>query len=691
MSHAVLINQTFKLSKFSAALLLLSFGAHAADAVTPLPLVCDAPKLTAISAIQGSGTESPLSAQVVQAQGVVTQVLADGYYLQQPPSENDVVGVSTGIRVCQKDHTFKVQDVVTVLGTVEEHSGMTQIGTVTQSQLCGVATSPIVPKAIEMPADGDFEAYEGMLVDLQPMAGDDGFYVSDLYNLSRYGDTLISSGRNLIKPTNQYVAGSPDAIAAQSKNDTNRITLDDGVSTQNPNIVSYLPKLSFESPVRVGDRISSNLIGVINEGASGSKSSNVYRLTPRGNVLVDSVAQPRIDYPEAPQSNTLRVANFNVLNYFNGTQLNDGTIDWAVSDLGNARGADNTKEFARQSSKIVTAIARMQADIVGLLEMENDGWGSTSAIVDLVTKLNRSSEKPGNKEYSFVQTTTPYIGTDVIKVSMLYDKNSVEPVGEATLLTDYPFDEATKKHRPPMIQTFRVLSNDEIITVVINHFKSKGSSCETLGDATDLNGQGNCNRQRVAAAETLGKYLQANYAEQKVLMLGDYNAYAKEDPILVLTNDDSGRVIEKSARNAAGEYSAEVTDFRLGYQNSAGVNPISYVYSGESGALDHALASPALASKITQVNDWHINAFELAAEDYNQEYKTSLLQGYSWDDRLVREAEPFRSSDHDPVLVDIALAPKAQPVVQDDAGSFGLPMFGLGLLAVFGRLRRKRQ
>ena len=165
MSHAVLINQTFKLSKFSAALLLLSFGAHAADAVTPPPLVCDAPELTAISAIHGSGTESPLSAQVVQARGVVTQVLADGYYLQQPPSENDIVGVSTGIRVCQKDHTFKVQDVVTVLGTVEEHSGMTQIGTVTQSQLCGVATSPIVPKAVEMPADGNFEAYEGMLVD----------------------------------------------------------------------------------------------------------------------------------------------------------------------------------------------------------------------------------------------------------------------------------------------------------------------------------------------------------------------------------------------------------------------------------------------------------------------------------------------------------------------------------------------
>ena len=69
----------------------------------------------------------------------------------------------------------------------------------------------------------------------------------------------------------------------------------------------------------------------------------------------------------------------------------------------------------------------------------------------------------------------------------------------------------------------------------------------------------------------------------------------------------------------------------------------SYVYRGQSGSLDHALATPALAKNVTGVAAWHINADEPHFLDYNQEYNPQALY----------QADPFRSSDHDPVLIGI--------------------------------------
>jgi predicted extracellular nuclease len=110
------------------------------------------------------------------------------------------------------------------------------------------------------------------------------------------------------------------------------------------------------------------------------------------------------------------------------------------------------------------------------------------------------------------------------------------------------------------------------------------------------------------------------------LVIGDLNSYGEEDPVDVL--------------EAAGY--VDTVDARL-----AESDQYSYVFSGQAGYLDHALASPHLARRITGVDIWHINSDEALFLDYNTEFNP---EGF-WD------ASPYRSSDHDPVLVGLAARP----------------------------------
>ena len=645
-----------------------------------------------ISAIQGAGSSSPVVGEIMTIQGVVSAIKPDTYYVQQTTTGDDIVGASLGIQIYDPANTPAAGDEVYLRGKVDEFFGMTQLSDIEANfALCDTGIS-VAHTLVELSEDTDLETslepFEGMLVSFD--TGSD-LYVSNSYYLNRYGEMTLSVGGNNIKPTNLYTAGSDEAIALQTKNDNNQIDVADASSTSNLGEISFFEDLSYENTVRTGSRISA-LEGVL------FYSYGNYNVLTTGQVELDTNVAQREEYPETRAAGTLRAASFNVLNYFNGLLLADGAVDWTASDLGGARGASNAAEFAVQRSKIISAISRMEPDVLGIMEMENDGWGEDSAIQDLVNGLNESSEKPADSSFSFVSTTDKYVGTDVIKVSLVYNETAVEPVGDAIVLTAYPFDETTAKHRPPVIQTFKDIALGNEFTVVVNHFKSKGSVCDALGDVDAGDGQGNCNRLRVAASETLGEYLQANFADQDVLILGDLNAYGKEDPVLVLTGDDTGRTIETIVRSDDGVYSTETTDFRLGYselvQAINGEAPISYVYDGEAGALDHAIASASLLAKVDSVMEWSINGFELPHHDYNREYKTTTDDsGYTWYERMVRSETPFRSSDHDPVIVDFsfdAVVTPADPAEEDEGGSFGFPMLALGLLSLLGLRRRKK-
>ena len=112
-----------------------------------------------------------------------------------------------------------------------------------------------------------------------------------------------------------------------------------------------------------------------------------------------------------------------------------------------------------------------------------------------------------------------------------------------------------------------------------------------------------------------------------MLVIGDLNSYAQEAPIDVFR--DAGFV----------DTLAE----------SLGSDAYSFVFQGQSGYLDHGLASPTLAAQVTGAGEWHINADEPPVLDYNDDFKSPNHVN------TLYAPTPYRSSDHDPLVVGLDL------------------------------------
>ena len=452
----------------------------------------------------------------------------------------------------------------------------------------------------------DLEAYEGMLVRIaEPL------FVADLRELGRFGSVGVAAG----KPFEQYTnANAPDAAGYARHRDRvarSTLRLDDGQRDENVSPPRYL--FDGNRALRVGDEVRDVVANVRYSRGSGDAGIESYRLMP--------VAAPRFvaanRRPAAPAAATgLRVMSLNTLNFF--TTLDTGAaVCGPRRDMG-CRGADSRRELDRQRDKLVSAIRLSDADIVGLMEVEN---GAAGVLETLTAALNA-----GDGEWGFVETGA--IGLDAIRVALLFRADVVAPAGRFELLdgdVDSRFD--SEKNRPSLAQTFRGLRDDWRLTVVVNHFKSKGSDCDDIGDPNRRDGQGNCNGTRTNAARALAAWLDSPvFADSgnHRLIIGDLNAYEREDPLVEL----------------------ERAGFRLLGRAQDGAD-YSYVFDGQRGALDHALASADLTDRVVAAFDWHINADEPSELDYNLDRGREA----SWFDATT----PFRSSDHDPVIIDLAL------------------------------------
>ena len=192
----------------------------------------------------------------------------------------------------------------------------------------------------------------------------------------------------------------------------------------------------------------------------------------------------------SPTKGRLTVASFNVLNYFNGP-------------FPTSRGAKNSLDFDKQRRKIISALTIMDAAIVGLMEIENDGYGPDSAIQDLVNGLNEATIAG---KYRFVHPGREVVGTDEIAVKLIFQPDRVSPVGPTAILNEtFDADFVTTLNRPSLAQSFRDAISGAVVTVVVNHLKSKGSACP--GDPDLGDGAGNCNLVRKKAAAALGRWV----------------------------------------------------------------------------------------------------------------------------------------------------------------------------------------
>ena len=580
---------------------------------TPLSSV----QLTMIHTIQGSGMASPVQGEEHTIEGVVVGDFQEsnqlkGFFVQEEDGDaDDDPATSEGLFVYDPNGVdVEVGDLVQVTGTITEYYELTELKSVSSLIKKGKTVLPTAT-AIELPfADDTFiERYEGMLISFPQE-----LTVTETYFLGRGGQLLLSSGGRLMNPTNVVNPGA-EANAMQAANDLNKIVLDDGSTYQNPDPIMYPTPdgLSALNTVRIGDAVT-GLVGVLSYSYSGWSGTDAYRVHPIETPTF-TVGNPRTGSPE-DVGGSLKVASFNVLNYFNGDGQGGG--------FPTSRGAYTAEEFTRQRDKIINAINAMNADIIGLMEIENDGFGSYSAIQDLVNGLNAVA---GTGTYAFVDPGLPQLGTDEITVGFIYKTTTVQTVGAAVTTSEGAF---SQKNRQPLVQTFKELATEETLTVAVNHFKSKSSACDSLGDPDTGDGQGNCNLTRVAAANDLTAWLATDptgSGDADFIIIGDLNAYAKEDPITAIKGAGYTNLIEQFV----------------------GTDAYSYVYDGQAGYLDHALASPTLATQVSGATEWHINTDEPNALGYST-YKKSPGQIIS-----LYDDSPYRASDHDPVFVGLNL------------------------------------
>lgn len=622
----------FRAGILSAVLFLLIASAPTSPAPPQTRLAACSLPYTPIYQIQGSGSAAAIAGRVA-TQGVVVgdfegpSPALRGFYIQDASGDGDA-NTSDGIFVFNgSNNSVILGDLVWVEGTAGEFQGQTQISA-TSIAKCGTGTVSPVEIALPFPSADYLERYEGMLVRLPQT-----LYVTEHFQLGRFGQVVLSSGGRLKQPTNLARPGAA-AKALQVQNNLNRIILDDTLQNQNPDPILFGRNgqpLTASNTLRGGDT-ATGTVGVMTfTWAGNAASGNAYRIRPIG-ALGGSVnfvaANPRPAVAPAV-GGTLRVAGFNLLNFFNTFDNCSKGVGGAPTDC---RGADDAAEFARQWPKTVAAILAINPDVLGLQELENDGYGPDSAIAFLVNKLNEATA-PGTYAFINADAATGQVnalGTDAIKVGLIYQPARVRPAGQTAALNTSAFVNAgdrQPRNRPSLAQAFRQNSNAATFVVSVNHLKSKATPCD-LPDQGD--GQGHCSAVRTIAAGQLASWLATNptgIADPDILLIGDLNAYAQEDPITALKNTGYTDLIES----------------RLG------PDAYSFVFDGQWGYLDHALASASLSAQVAGLVVYHINADEPNVLDYNVNFKsTRQLTSLYAPDQL-------RSSDHDPVVVDLRL------------------------------------
>ncbi len=600
------------------------------------PEMCGDP-FTPIYDVQGNGAASPLVGTEVAIEGIVVGDFQNnasldngdlnGFHVQDPLGDGDAA-TSDGIFVyAPGGMDVAVGDAVRVRGSVSEYNGLTEISA-SQIWQCSTGNS-VAPTVLSLPVTNldDFEPFEGMLVTFSQ-----SLYISEYFNFDRYGEIVLTTDRQF-QPTAIYEPGSPEAAQLALDNSLSRITLDDGRGSQNPDPAIHPNGGVFDltNLFRGGDTVA-DVTGVMDY------AFGLYRIQPTQGADYTS-ANPRTEQPDDVGGN-LKVVSFNVLNYF--TTLDDGVND-ICGPLENqeCRGADTAEEFTRQRDKIIAALAAIDADVVGLIEIENHPGDVPTA--DLVSGLNAAL---GSETYEYIATGA--IGSDAIRQALIYKPATVSPMGAYAIL-DSTVDSRflDDYNRPVLAQAFQNNATGGIFTVAVNHLKSKGSDCNAVGDPDTGDGAGNCNLTRKAAAEALVDWLATDptgSGDGDFLIIGDLNSYDKEDPIdAILEGADD-------TLNTGDDYTDLLYQF-------IGEDAYTYVFDGQIGYLDHALANQELLDEVTGVTVWHINADEPDLIDYDTSFKLPAQDA-------IYAPDAYRSSDHDPVITGLSVCDEIAPTLE---------------------------
>lgn len=563
------------LKKQSSALLgalVLLTACGPGDSTTILS-VC--PATTPIHEVQGREFDSGMRGQSVSVAGVVTLRKESGLYIESlQPDRDPRTSEGLFLAVDSPDGRLQPGTVVTASGTVDELGERRD----TQTALTRLTALDICGEPQARPISSATLPMGGRdreALESMRVNIDSASIVTDVYRLSE-GGFRIARDFYLPQPTEVARPGK-EAQQQQSRNWAYSLyaALPPGEST----------------PFRVGDELLSDA-GVLGHDGIGPR---LYLDEP-ARLVTQSV--PDI---AAPSPGALRVITLNLENYFNGDGLGGG--------FPTERGAETPAEFQAQRNRFRAALAMMQPHVLAVQELENDGFEATSAASDFIEDLEQAT----GHAWAVARPDAPLIGTDQITVGLFYRKDQVRAIGPAILLDAAPFD---LLNRVPLTQVLEHAGSGERFVVNVNHFKSKGGCPDQGKDQDQSDGQACWNAARLAAAEALAPWLRSladSQTQGKALLLGDLNAYRMEDPVQHLIAENF-----RDLTSSIGE--------RHRY---------TYVFRGQSGTLDHALATPALLENVEDARILNINA--------------------GFPPRMTLSPAWVRHSDHDPVVVDLRL------------------------------------
>lgn len=603
-----------------------------------------------IEEIQGTGDASPLVGEDVTTRGIVTASYPTGgyrgFYIQTPGTGGSVDlgshAASDGLFVYLGGAAASAYPApgsyVEVTGPVSEYYGLTQVSPAsTAVSTLNDVVPAVKPAEVAFPStDAARETLEGMLI-----APQGPYTVADNYSLNQYAEIGLARGTTpLRQPTDVARPQTQAAAGVAADNAARAVTLDDGATTNffsGANKSVPLPYLTPATPIRVGAPVTFSRPVVLDYRNSAWKLEPTSQLTAANAASVQPATfeNTRSAHPD-DVGGDLQIASFNVLNYFTETgenwEADGGTCSYYTDRAGNRitvnscngvgpRGAANTENRLRQQAKIVKAINALGADVLSLEEIENSAKYAgpdrrDDALATLVDALNADA---GSQVWDYVRSPKPedrpaITDEDVIRTAFIYHRAEVEPVGESRILLG---STAFSNARKPLAQVFRPAGGTpgQQFLVIVNHFKSKGSGVD------DGTGQGNSNPDRVAQAHALVDFadqVKQDTGTQQVFLTGDFNAYTQEDPMQVL-------------------YDAGYTDI-----GSARTTESTYLFDGVVGSLDHVLANDAGYERVTGADVWNINSVESVALEYSR---------YNYNATNFYEETPFRSSDHDPLVV----------------------------------------
>ena len=434
----------------------------------------------------------------------------------------------------------------------------------------------IAENAIKLIWPDDFKnasQYDGKLVELNQT-----LYVTNIGSWNKYGEITLSSKR-LMSPTEVSLPGSAEYRTIVAENNSDQLILSDGSDKQYPN---PRPWTGDKNYIRTG-AYTNRVVGVFTIEEYG------YTITPTETPLFEGNERPTM--PTELGDYNIKVCGFN-LRYYLGD-------DW-----GGEMGPETKEEAERQHNKIVRALLAIDADVYGLVEVQQ-GQDALQKLADALNAIDSEAE------YAYINDGTQKNGT-YTKSCYLYKSSRVKP------LRQLQSNDTGVKNRKKA-QGFQMKSNGEKFVMMINHFKAK--SGKGSGDNADSgDGQSTYNGDRVREATaivTFAKSCATYFGDNDVIVMGDLNAYSMEDPIRIFTDAGYTNLIKK-------------------YD----VNGYSYSYRGTVGCLDHALANEAIEAQVTGCEVFHINTDESTVFAYD---------GYSYENNM------YRSSDHDPVVVGLRL------------------------------------